>query len=260
MFSLLGALVLDGRDEPLPTRVFLHVLGELGVTDAAARATLTRLVHRGFLAREQTGRVATFALTDVARRVLRDGRVRILAAAPFDRDSDAWTLLSFSLPESRRDLRHQLRSRLSWAGFGCLRDGLWIAPGRVDLDRVLGATAEEADIVADGFLARPLSGSRVRLFVERAWDLPALRAEHEQFLREWTEPDAGTGDPIARLTLLNAHWVHLLGVDPGLPLEHLPAGWPARESADVYRRAAAVLGPRAHESFGELVASGWRRR
>jgi phenylacetic acid degradation operon negative regulatory protein len=260
LLSFLGALVLDGRDEPLPTLVFLHVLRELGIADAAGRATLTRLARRGLLEREQRGRVATFALTASSRSLLRQGRERILALEPFERDATAWTLLSFSLPEAHRDLRHQLRSRLSWAGFGCLRDGLWIAPGAVDLGRVLGDTADIPGLVADGFLAQPVAGAQVSQFVERAWDLPALQAEHDRFLHEWGNPPAADGDPIARLTLLNAHWVHLLRVDPGLPLQHLPPGWPAGASAEAYRRATAVLDPWAREAFEELVAAAWRRR
>ena len=42
--------------------------------------------------------------------------------------SDRWCLISYSIPESRRQLRHQLRRRLSWIGCGTVSAALWICP------------------------------------------------------------------------------------------------------------------------------------
>ncbi|NEK84982.1 transcriptional regulator [Blastococcus saxobsidens] len=257
LFALGGALVLEHLDEPVPTRVFLEVLGGLGIAPATTRATLNRLTGRGFLARGQEGRVVSYALTDASRRLLEDGRQRVRAPAPFHQDSDEWTLLSFSLPEAHRDVRHRLRSRLTWLGFGCVRDGLWMAPGLVELDRVLALPAAGPALQIDGFAVRPAPGTDVGRLVRRAWDLPALRREHEEFIARWEGPPASDVDPVAAYTLLGAHWVRLLRQDPVLPQDHLGPDWPAARSADVYRSAAGELEPRARAAFTELMA--WAR-
>ena len=38
-----------------------------------------------------------------------------------------WLLVVLRVPEQRRDVRHQARTQLAWAGFGSLGGGLWIS-------------------------------------------------------------------------------------------------------------------------------------
>ncbi|RZU32094.1 PaaX family transcriptional regulator C-terminal domain-containing protein [Blastococcus saxobsidens] len=261
LLALGGALVLDRYEQPLPTRVFLDALRPLGVSDDAVRSTLTRLTERNLLTRHQDGRVASYGLTDRSHRLLREGRERVEATEPFHQPSSDWTLLSFSLPETHRDVRNRLRSRLAWAGFGCLRDGLWIAPGRVDVDRIVDVRAEvEGTLQIDGFVATPTADTDVARFVRRAWDLDALRREHEEFIRRWSGPAPQGLDPVALFTLHGADWIRLLRQDPVLPGQHLGEDWPAPRSADVHRAVVAGIEASAHAAFADLVADARARR
>ncbi|SFF71533.1 PaaX family transcriptional regulator C-terminal domain-containing protein [Blastococcus tunisiensis] len=260
LLALGGALILDEYEDPLPTRVFLDVLRPLGVGDDATRSVLTRLAGRGLLTRHQDGRVVSYGLTVRSRRLLREGRERVEAVDPFDQTSTDWTLLSFSLPETQRHVRNRLRSRLTWARFGCLRDGLWIAPGRVALDSIIGVDTEVEGLQVDGFLAAPAAGTDVARFVARAWDLDALRREHEEFLHRWERPAPREGDPLTSFTLLGAHWIRLLRLDPVLPERYLGEDWPAHRSARAHRAAFASLEPRARAAFADLVQDARARR
>jgi len=56
LLSFLGALVVDFPVPPLPSMVLLDLLADLGVSEAAARATLKRMAQRGLLTRGQVGR------------------------------------------------------------------------------------------------------------------------------------------------------------------------------------------------------------
>ncbi|MEU5990107.1 PaaX family transcriptional regulator C-terminal domain-containing protein [Spirillospora sp. NPDC047418] len=261
LFSFLGSLVLDHGRPPISSRVFLHVLDDLGVAEAAGRATLARMTRKGLLARVREGRTARFSLTPWAEELLREATPRVRSAHPFTHPGGEWTLLSYSMPESRRDLRHQIRARLIWAGFGGLRDGLWIAPGRVDIAAVFdGPEFAELGGLADAFYSVPVEGTDVPRLLRRAWDVEAIRAEHEAFIATWTPDRARTGHPLTRLTLLGADWLQLLRTDPGLPAEHLPAGWPAAASTALYRERFAVLEPDAAEQLGKLLADDAGRR
>ena len=260
LLALGGALILDRYEEPLPTRVFLDVLRSVDVSDDATRSVLTRLTERGLLTRHQDGRVASYGLTPRSRRLLEEGRERVLAPEPFQQKSEDWTLLSFSLPETQRDVRNRLRSRLTWAGFGCLRDGLWIAAGRVDLESITTVGAAVDGLQIDGFVASPAPGTDVARFVRRAWDLDALRWEHEEFLRRWERPLPRDRDPLALFPLLGAHWIRLLRVDPVLPERHLGDDWPGRRSAAVYRNVFAALEAPALAAFADLVRDARAKR
>ncbi|CCH85830.1 Phenylacetic acid-responsive transcriptional repressor [Modestobacter italicus] len=249
LLSFFGALVVDADLPPLPSVTLLDLLADLGVTEAAARATLKRMTQRGLLTRGQVGRTAEYALTPLAEDVLRRATERVTSPAPFEHPEGEWTLLSYSVPESRRDLRHRVRSRLTWAGFGGLRDGLWIAPGTVDVVAVLGRS-DLADVagLADAFAARPLPGTDVHRLVHRAWDVPAVRAAHTWFIDTWSRPPRVAGS-LAQLTLLGADWLSLLRTDPGLPASQLGPAWPAAVSSTVYRRVFDGLAPAARAAL-----------
>ena len=257
LLSFFGALVVDFGLPPLPSMTLLDLLGDLGVAEAAARATLKRMTQRGLLVRGQVGRTAEYALTALAEDVLREARERVASPAPFEHPEGDWTLLSYSVPESRRDLRHRVRARLSWAGFGGLRDGLWIAPGTVDVAAVLGRSDLDgvADL-ADAFAARPLPGTDLDRLVHRAWDVPAIRRAHTWFIDTWSSPPR-VGGSLAQLTLLGADWLALLRTDPGLPAAHLGLDWPATTSSTTYRRVFDGLEPAARAALERgLRASG----
>jgi DNA-binding transcriptional regulator PaaX len=258
LLNFFGALVLDEDLPPLPSVTLLDLLADLGVAEAAARATLKRMTQRGLLARGQVGRTAEYALTPRIENVLRQARERVASAAPFEHPDGEWTLLSYSVPESRRDLRHRVRSRLTWAGFGGLRDGLWIAPGTVDVAAVLGHT-ELADVagLADAFAARALPGTDVDRLVHRAWDVPAVRAAHEWFIETWNRPPRVSGS-LAQLTLLGTDWLALLRTDPGLPAAQLGPDWPASSSTAVYRRVCDALEPAARAALERSLRANGR--
>jgi DNA-binding transcriptional regulator PaaX len=261
LLSFLGALILDHDVPSIGSRIFLHLLGDLGVAEAAGRATLARMTRKGLLERRQVGRTARYELTEGGADTLRQAKVRVLSPAPFAHPEGGWTLLSYSMPESRRDLRHQIRARLSWAGFGGLRDGLWIAPGHVDVSQVLaGDVFDGLGELAEAFHAQPTSGTDLARLIHRAWDVPAIRSEHERFLAAWEPDDAAEGRPLSRLTLLGADWLQLLRTDPGLPAEHLSNDWPAERSAQVYRKRYDALEAPAEEWLRRLIAADARRR
>src|SRR3712207_814327 len=80
LLSFFGALVLDAGFPPLPSMTLLDLLADLGVAEAAGRATLKRMTQRGLLSRGQVGRTAEYALTPLVEDVLREAAGR--AASP----------------------------------------------------------------------------------------------------------------------------------------------------------------------------------
>src|SRR5690606_18515673 len=195
-------------------------------------------------------------LTPRSREILHDGEVRIWRIGVLnDRWDGTWTLLGFTMPETLRRQRHVLRSRLLWAGFGGLQGGLWIAPSPVDIDGVLdGIDAAEHVHV---FQARAIPPTDVEDMVQRAWDLSGLAKLYEQFLQRWQvglpDPDIESLDPLSRQLLLTAEWLQILRRDPRLPIEHLPADWPAAQAQQVFRRLHAELDPVARAIAAELL-------
>jgi phenylacetic acid degradation operon negative regulatory protein len=251
MLTFLGEVVL-GRDLAIYSGTFVDVMQRLGVSEEATRSTLTRMVSRGLLARHRRGRKMYFGITSRAIDVLTEGADRLWRQGAVNRDQEtAWTVLGFSLPESRRDERHQLRSRLRWAGFGPLRSGLWIAPGRVDV----AAVVQDERLLdhVQAFRAEPV-GDAARI-VREAFDLTAIAARYGEFLRRWRPPRPlpAAPDDLARQLWLVSDWLLVVRDDPRIPLQYLPGGWPAVAAEHVFRRRHAAFQRKAQRILGGLL-------
>jgi phenylacetic acid degradation operon negative regulatory protein len=237
MLTLLGRYLL-GREVAVSAASVIEVFARVGVGEHAARSTLTRMVNRGLLSRQRHGRAMYFGLTERSERILRDGEARLWKLGAVNRDWDGvWTLLGFSLPESWQKQRHELRSQLAWAGFGPLFNGLWVAPGRAAVDEIVGSLGLESHVKA--FHASTIPGTDVDQMIRETWDLDAIAAPYHAFVERWRniETELGQGaDPLAATLLMNSDWLRVIRDDPRLPIEHLPANWPAAEAEALFVR------------------------
>jgi phenylacetic acid degradation operon negative regulatory protein len=253
LLTFLGEAVL-GRDLAIYSGTFVEIMQRLGVSEEATRSTLTRMVSRELLARHRRGRKMYFGLTSRAVEVLTEGADRLWnqGAVTLDRDP-RWTVLGFSLPESRRDERHELRSRLRWAGFGPLRSGLWMAPGSVDVAAVLQDKRLLDHVQA--FRAEPI-GDIARV-VRDAFDLTAIAARYDDFLLRWRQPQPmlTAPDDLARQLWLVSDWLLVLREDPRIPAQHLPADWPAASAEQIFRRCHAAFRRKAERILDGLLDS-----
>ncbi len=246
------ALYMLDRCHAVYSGSLIEVLGRVGVGEHTARSTLSRMSARGLLERHRSGKRVYFALTDQAVAVLQEGGRRLGRVVNREWDG-AWTLLGFSLPESRRADRHLLRSRLAWAGFGPLQSGLWIAPHPVDVTELL-AGLDVVDHVK-AFRAHTLPPTVIDEMINDAWDLDRIAAGYRAFLDRWAAagPEAANGDPLSQLLLMSAEWLLLIRQDPRLPLRHLPPDWPAVPAERMFLARRATLMERARPVVGKLL-------
>jgi phenylacetic acid degradation operon negative regulatory protein len=239
MLMLFGGYALDQRVS-LGAGSIIEVLGRAGISAHATRSTLSRMGNRDLLQRRPVGRKMYFELTERSTAILHDGRARIWqAGAVNDCWDGTWTLLSFSLPESMQRERHDLRSRLAWSGFGPVQGGLWIAPGDVPAQEIVASLglAAHARVFRQ---ARTDATTDIAALIADAYDLDEVAARYDDFLRQWDSSDP-PGDPLAaRLTLIGG-WLDAIRRDPRLPVEHLPADWPAARAQKVFRDLEEAL-------------------
>ncbi|MEU9173696.1 PaaX family transcriptional regulator C-terminal domain-containing protein [Streptomyces sp. NPDC048420] len=244
MLTFFGNHVLEEGDLGVYSGSIIDVLGRVGVGEQAVRSTLTRMVNRGLLQRQREGRKMFFGLTPQATRVLVDGRTRIWKQGAVNDDWDgSWTLLGFSLPDSWKRQRHDLRSRLTWSGFGALYSGLWIAPGQVDVSAVVAELGLTAHVKI--FHARAAEVTDIEQMIRDTWDLESIAARYVTFDKRWTA-HLGNGsddDPIGTRLRLVSEWLWTIRTDPRLPARHLPPAWPARTAQETFHRVAEQTHP-----------------
>ena len=97
-------------------------------THQAARQALSRSTREGWLETRRHGRRTRMSLTERTAELLRSGAERIYSFGdPWEWDG-RWLLVVLRVPEERRAVRDQMRSRLAWAGLGSLGGGVWLTP------------------------------------------------------------------------------------------------------------------------------------
>ncbi|MEU0200980.1 MULTISPECIES: PaaX family transcriptional regulator C-terminal domain-containing protein [unclassified Streptomyces] len=254
MLTFLGDQVL-GRDVCVYSGSVIDVFARAGIGEQATRSTLTRMVGRGLLRRQREGRRMYFGLTERSEAVLRDGERRIWQTGAVNRHWDGtWTLLGFSLPESWQRQRHDLRSQLTWSGFGPLFNGLWIAPGEVDVSALVAELGLSAHVKV--FRAHADAGMDIGQMIEETWELSDLAAGYEGFVRRWQpwQEDLPEADEALALRLrLQTEWLRIVRRDPRLPVKHLPDDWPAERAEKTFRAVHERLSPLARDASERLL-------
>src|SRR5260221_1369300 len=161
----------------------------------------------------------------------------------------SWTLLGFSLPESWQRQRHDLRSRLIWAGFGPLQSGLWMAPSEADVSSIVDELGLEARVKV--FVASPRAPTDIAQLARDAYDLEGLAARYEGFVGRWGPGKLArpAPDSLFRKLLLTTEWLQLIRQDPRLPLKLLPARWPAVKAERLFKTLNA-----SYEAAAQRIA------
>ncbi|MCX4987882.1 MULTISPECIES: PaaX family transcriptional regulator C-terminal domain-containing protein [unclassified Streptomyces] len=250
---------------PVPVAELIRLLAAVGVDAPSVRSSVSRLKRRGLLEPARTAaRAAGYALSPDARQLLDDGDRRVYASAP--PGDDGWVLAVFSVPESERQKRHILRSRLAGLGFGTAAPGVWLAPARLYEETRHTLERLRLDRYVELFRGEHLGFAATADAVARWWDLAAIAKEHEAFLgrharvlhtwegRADTPPEEAYRDYLLALD----SWRHLPYVDPGLPAALLPEDWPGARSATVFRALHERLRDAGAEFAGVARWSGNR--
>jgi phenylacetic acid degradation operon negative regulatory protein len=253
LLTVLGEFV-HPRRTPVWTATLLDALGAVGVEEKSARQALTRTASEGLLASSRHGRRVLWELTPSGVDLLDEGTRRIYGFMrerhPWD---GRWLVLSLPIPESQRQLRHRLRTRLTWLGLGSPTSGLWVTPDAEKSDAV-------HDVVRDlGLTARafawvgPASGiGDESVLLSSAWQLDHVEERYVGFLEafESRQVDTPADAFVAQVEMVQA-WRRFPFLDPDLPAELLDHTWPGP-------RAAAVFHDR-HAAYHRAAQTEWDR-
>ncbi len=257
VFDLFGDY-LRYRGGEARLRGLVSMLGCFDIPEATVRVVVARLRKEGWLSSRREGRETVYALTDAAWALLDEGRERIFhrAQGPWD---GQWHMVIYSVPESERGLREQLRKKLAWFGFGPLSSSVWLSPhDRAGL--VTRAYREEPSVRLDVFRSRSAGVAADRGIAARSWDLGGLDEAYAAYLATYRPRLAsfragelrGAHALVERMRLIH-DYRRFPFRDPDLPPELLPGTWQGRIAHDVFLEAHGLLrGPA--EEFVDTVS------
>lgn len=254
LLTILGEYVLP-RGAAVWQETLVAALSEVGYGVHAARQALGRSAKEGWLVAERHGRRARLRLSPDTAALLESGAERIYR---FGSDGDwdgQWLIVVVRVPESDRHVRHQLRTRLAWAGLGSLGSGVWVTP-RVEREgEVLEIVRAESAAEAITFRGGLASAGDPRQLARAAWDLDEVRGAYDEFVAAFSRSRPSSPEAcFERQTAMVHAWRKFPFLDPDLPPELLPPKWPRRRAYELFHDRHLRWEAHAREHFEALEA------
>lgn len=269
----------------------IQLLELFGFNDRAVRTSVFRLVKNDWLCSDKIGRTSFYRITDSSRSTYLQAEQRIYNDQMKEWDHYWDLILMSSLDTENKAL---LKKELEWLGFANISTNLMAYPGcnRIELQRLLVDLNMSEQVVV--FKAETLqlfnnSVDTIGRMLRTNWPIDELRQRYLQFLDIFREigvllmQENEQLEPVQAFqirTLLIHYYRRILLKDPALPLELLPADWPAINartlSMNIYKKvfepadeyflsvAATAEGPMPNATahywrrFGGLVATNER--
>ena len=221
----------------------IALMDALGTSAQVTRTAITRLKKKGILEPRVVDEASGFALTESGERILARGDRRIFEPRSMG-THDQWCLLSYSMPESQRERRHQLRKHLHGVGGGLVAPGLWIFPEylRTELWEILESLGLQDHATVFVSPSPEMTGNMLDA-ASTWWDLESLAELHRTFI-SLNHAVSSAGHPeesgsFATYVRAIDSWRTIPYLDPGLPPHCLPANWPGNDSARLFLRIQA---------------------
>lgn len=261
IFNLFADYILPHNDGVAWTHQILYLLDLLGVTERAARTTLSRMRRQGWFETEKIGRQSRYRLTAKGREIIAQGEQRIFES-PVENWDGQWHFVVYSLPEEMRGLRNDLRKKLTWFGFGRLAPGTWVGVhDRIDdLEQIVVAMGLRPYVAL--FTGRQTALITDEEIVAKCWDLAQLDEAYQAYIASWQPRLVGGDlDPTKDMPIEDRFWARFWltfdfqpfpRLDPNLPTVLLEPDWSGYTARRLFTYYRVQLNDGLPEFFNEL--------
>lgn len=229
--SVALSTLLGYHPPALPIRALIRVGALFGIAERATRVALTRMVKDGDVAVED----GVYRLSDrLLHRQAKQDEISSPRTQPW---TESWQMAVVT--SSARPLAERVALRKSMVAFRMaeLREGVWLRPDNLR-QKPAGALADQCVFFSSRYDdAKGLS--------EQLWDLPGWAEEAHRLLEVLDDADGLVEGFMATAEVIR----HLL-LDPYLPDQLLPAGWPGVDLRERYAEFYADYAQRLRD-YGE---------
>ena len=151
-----------------------------------------------------------------------------------------WRIISYEIPESKRELRDKLRREMRGWGLGPWHRSFWLTPHPIisALQELVYGKEEETYIQA--FEATHIFGDRENL-VEKVWEKSRLEEKYRQLFKHWHGILSQEKDNETKIREVVVSYVEVLRDDPGLPSSLMGKKWIGYEAFDIFKEIKGIL-------------------
>lgn len=198
------------------------------------KGTLSALTKEGSLEKVDN----TYKLTE-------KGFIKLCLEFPFFRFmhfewDGLWRVISYEIPESKREIRDRLRREMRGWGLGPWHRSFWLTPHPIigDLRELVYGHEEESYIQA--FEATHVFGD-MNVLVEKVWVKSELDKNYRELFKTWHTILSTEKKNPEKMKDVIAAYIELLRKDPGLPESLIGKKWIGFEAFDIFKEVRGIL-------------------
>lgn len=200
------------------------------------KGTMANLIKEGYI--EKEGQQPLHRLTEKGFYVL----VLEFPVFRFLKDSwdGKWRILSYEIPEKKRDIRDKLRREVAGWGLGPWHRSFWLTPHPItsSLNDLIFGREEEKYVQA--FEADHVVGDKA-LLIEKVWQIAALEEDYRRLFKVWHDTLASSLDKDEKLKKVVREYIDVLRHDPGLPRELVGEKFIGFEAFTIFKEIRGIL-------------------
>ena len=203
------------------------------------KATFHKMVQEGVIEKvDNNEKLSIYKLTQI-------GFHELALQFPFIRflnDSwdGKWRILSYEIPEAKRELRDKLRREVSGWGLGPWHRSFWVTPHPIIDNLKLLISRKEEEKYVQAFESDHVFGNQ-DILIEKVWNKSVLENKYRDVFKEWHTILSKDAEKTVKLALVVNAYVKILRDDPGLPKELLGDNWIGFEARNIFKEIRNIL-------------------
>lgn len=151
-----------------------------------------------------------------------------------------WRILSYEIPEKKRDLRDRLRREVAGWGLGPWHRSFWLTPHPIIRNLKLLISQKEEEQYVQAFESEHVFGDRENL-IEKVWQKSLLDKKYRELFKKWHDILSKEEEKSSKLKMVVDEYIVLLRLDPGLPAELIGKTWIGYEAFQIFKEIRGIL-------------------
>lgn len=158
----------------------------------------------------------------------------------YDKWDGQFRILSYEIPESKRELRDRLRREVASWGLGPWHRSFWVTPHPIipALRRLVSDREEEQYVQA--FESQHVFGNQSQL-IQKVWNKDALELRYRSLFKTWHQTLSKDSEKLDKMKSVLAAYVDILKADPGLPKQLVGESWIGFEGYALFHEIKDIL-------------------
>ncbi len=151
-----------------------------------------------------------------------------------------WRIVSYEIPEKKREMRDKLRRQVAGWGLGPWHRSFWITTHPVTDELIALVKGKEEEQYIQAFEADYVAGDR-EILIEKVWKKSALGKRYQDAFKSWHLILSKEANKLDKLKQITSIYISVLKQDPGMPEELVGKNWSGFEAFSIYKEIYKIL-------------------